>query len=349
MVHRIELAGGRAIGYSSRWVRTRRLAEATGTRPPRGTAQPIDGPANAHVIWHAGRILALDHSGLPHRLTPGLGTVCVEDFDAMLTSPMCAHPKVDPVTGAMAFFGYDPFGPPFLRYHELDATGGAVHSTAIAVPAGTTGPHDFGVTATRIAIVDEAGARIGLLRRGGGGEDIRWFGVDPVEVLHVMNAYDEGAGVVLDLCCRPGPTEAVRLERWTVGPARVQVGQLDDRIVDFPRVDPSLTGQPYRYGYCVEVGPGGLVRYDLVRDEATVRRFGPGQLPGEPVFVRAPDGRADDEGWVLTVVHNAHQDRSDLVILDASAFAGPPEAIVHLPAALPGEGHGSWLPVAVYR
>ena len=41
----------------------------------------------------------------------------------MLTSPMTAHPHVDPDTGGLAFFGYDVFGPPFLRYHELDAAG----------------------------------------------------------------------------------------------------------------------------------------------------------------------------------------------------------------------------------
>src|SRR5271154_1829328 len=78
MVHAIELAGGRAVSYRNRFVRTRRLAKAIGTRPPAGPREAIDGPANTHVIWHAGRLLALVESGFPHRLTTDLETVCVE-------------------------------------------------------------------------------------------------------------------------------------------------------------------------------------------------------------------------------------------------------------------------------
>ncbi len=65
MVHAISLAGGRATGYRNRWVRTRALAAKTGTPPPRGPGEPIDGWANTHVIRHAGTTLALVESGLP--------------------------------------------------------------------------------------------------------------------------------------------------------------------------------------------------------------------------------------------------------------------------------------------
>ena len=51
--------------------------------------------------------------------------------------------------------------------------------------------------------------------------------------------------------------------------------------------------------------------------------------------MRAADGRAEDEGWVLSVVYDAARDASDLVILDATSFAGPPVATVHLPARVP--------------
>ena len=51
--------------------------------------------------------------------------------------------------------------------------------------------------------------------------------------------------------------------------------------------------------------------------------------------MRAADGRGEDEGWVLSVVYDAARDASDLVILDATSFAGPPVATVHLPARVP--------------
>jgi carotenoid cleavage dioxygenase len=62
------------------------------------------------------------------------------------------------------------------------------------------------------------------------------------------------------------------------------------------------------------------------------------------VFVRAADGRGEDVGWVLTVVDDATTGRSDLVVLDATSFAGPPVATVHLPARVPQGFHGSWVP-----
>ncbi len=397
MVHAVELRDGRAVAYRNRWVRTRKLAAETGSRPPRGPAEPVDGPANTHVLWHGGRLLALVESGFPHRLAVGdLSTLAVEDFDGALASPMTAHPHVDPDTGGMAFFGYDVFGPPYLRYHELDATGTLVHTTEVDLPQATM-QHDVGVTATRVAFLDlpvafdpdaaargaalpfswqpEAGARVGVLERGDVGTAVRWVSTDPCYVFHVVNAFDDGPAVVLDVCRYDRMFDTgdggligsglATLERWRVDPVAgtLDATPLDDRTVELPRVDDTLAGRAYRYAYCVETGreggPGGsggadtfeaLVRYDLRRDLAARWCPGPGMSPGEPVFVRDPDGRADDEGWVLSVVYDAARDASDVVVLDASSFdRRAPEAVVHLPCRVPFGFHGSWVPAAAYR
>jgi carotenoid cleavage dioxygenase len=199
--------------------------------------------------------------------------------------------------------------------------------------------------------------------RAGGNADIHWIGIDPLYVFHVLNAYDDGDTVVMDvvrydraLDTDPGGAFASgppALARWRLDLAtsRVSEQRLDDTPVEFPRIDAAVAGHPHRYGYCTRLGDSpehpeqlGLVKYDLVRDEAT--RFEPGdhRSPGEPVFVRAADGRGEDEGWILTVVYDAARDASDLVILDATSFAGPPVAIVHLPARVPFGFHGSWVP-----
>jgi carotenoid cleavage dioxygenase len=389
MVHAVELRGGMAVSYRNRWVRTRKLASEIGTMAPRGPSEPIDGPANTHVVFHAGRVLALVESGFPHRMTTDLRTERVEDFDGMLTSPMTAHPHRDPDSGGLAFFGYDPFGPPYLRYHELDASGLLVHSTELDIPRATM-QHDFGVTASRVAFLDlpvvfdvdlatsgqsmpftwqpDAGARVGILGRGEHGDNTTWIDIDPCYAFHVMNAFDDGDVVVLDVCRYermfdnpPGGllTSALpHLQRWRIDPAarRVSITDLDDRAVEFPRVDAVVAGRSYRYGYCVVASQDdtatdfiGLVRYDHQRDEAVEHRFGEGQSPGEPIFVRALDGNADDEGWVLTVVYDAARGASDVVILDASSIDGKPEAVIHLPARVPFGFHGSWVPIADYR
>jgi len=389
MIHCIELRDGVAVAYQNRFVRTRKLAGEIGTAPPRGPKEPIDGPANTHVVEHGGKILALVESGLPHRLSSDLDTLCVEDFDGALTSPMTAHPHVDPESGDMAFFGYDVFGPPFLRYHELSSGGELVHSTAVDVPQATM-QHDFGVTATRVVFMDlpvvfdldraaagdtlpftwrpEAGARIGVLGRGEDGANTTWIGIDPCYVFHVMNAFDDGSRIVMDVCryetmfdTAPGgfvSTSVSTLERWLIDPgaSRVKVTTTDDRAVEFPRIDDAHVGRPYRYGYCAEQTSidrtdtfSNLVRYDHQRDEALTHQFGEHLWCGEPVFVRAPDGRSDDEGWVLSVVYDATTDKSDLYILDASSFTAGPEAVIHLPVRVPYGFHGSWVPASRYR
>lgn len=384
MVHAVALSGGRAVGYRNRWVRTRRLAATLGTVGPKGPVEPIDGPANTHVIRHAGTTLALVESGLPHALSADLARARVHDFDGMLASPMCAHPKVDPDRGELVFFGIDPFGPPYLRTHVVDADGILVAGAEVALPRAVF-MHDAGLTATRMVLLDlpvvldptlaatgrpipfrwtpEAGARVGLLPRGDDGTAVRWIDVDPGYVFHVMNAYDDGEAVVLDVvrydaAFDTGPGGALSgslpsLHRWTVDPSasRVHEVRLDDTPVEFPRIDEARTGRPHRYGYCTVLGNrpeapsfGGLVKYDLVRDVAV--RYDPGghRAASEPVFVRAADGHGEDEGWVLTVVYDPERGASDLVVLDATSFRGPPVATVHLPARVPFGFHGSWVP-----
>jgi carotenoid cleavage dioxygenase len=291
---------------------------------------------------------------------------------------------VDPDTGELVFFGVDLFGPPFLRYHVVDAAGQLTATEDIGMPRATM-MHDFGVTATRAVFLDqpvvfdlalaaqgrslpfrwapEAGSRVGVLPRDGRGTDVAWVSMDPSYVFHVANAFDDGDRTVLDVVrydsvfdTAPGEVlsrSLPSLHRWTVDPTagRVREERLDDLPVEFPRIDPAVAGLPHRYCYAVRAGDvveepsfEGLVKYDLTRDESVRFDPGPGRHPGEPVFVRAADGAAEDEGWVLSMVFDAARGASDLVILDATSFAGPPVATVHLPARVPFGFHGSWIP-----
>jgi carotenoid cleavage dioxygenase len=91
--------------------------------------------------------------------------------------------------------------------------------------------------------------------------------------------------------------------------------------------------------------PGtAMVRYDAASGGSETISFGPGRAAGELVFVpRSPDA-AEDDGWYLTYVYDAASDRSELVVLDASAPSTEPVARVHLPARIPLGFHGNWVP-----
>jgi carotenoid cleavage dioxygenase len=398
MIHGLSLEGGTAR-YRNRWVRTLGLEEerAAGRAlfgginnfvlPDGELFTKMGGPfknaANTHVIEHAGKVLALWEGGFPHELTRDLDTVGLWDFCGALVGPMTAHPKIDPVTGEMLFFGYSQF-PPYLRFHVADAQGTITRSDDIDLPAGVM-IHDFAVTDEHALFLDapavfnleavmngepaigwkpENGCRIGVLPRAGTIDDLRWYEVEPCFVFHFMNAHADGDRITIDAARHArlnmpgdivdGNAAAPVLARFTVdtatGTARCE--QLDDRPIEFPRVDDRRAGLANRYGYCPS-GPldGGdspvfdrVLRYDLATGACEEHRFGPGRSVGEAVFAADPDGTAEDDGWLLAFVHDANEDRSDFVVLDARDLTADPVAIVHLPRRVPHGFHGSWLP-----
>ena len=253
MVHGVSIKDGRAEWYRNRWVRTPRVEELLGL-PAAGVSpnQPRQqGSGNVNVIGHGGRILALPEVGLPWELDGDLNTVGQYDFGGALASNMTAHPKIDPVTGELVFFGYD-FGPVSLRYHTADRAGNLIRTVDINKPAPTM-MHDFGVTATRVVFMDlpvvfdremamkgsglpfhwreDVPARLGLLRRDAATDDVQWLEIDPCFVYHPLNAFDDGDDIIFDVVRHDrtfvdGQLDGggeTRLERWTIDPARERV------------------------------------------------------------------------------------------------------------------------------
>ncbi|WNG41499.1 carotenoid oxygenase family protein [Archangium violaceum] len=291
MLHGIRLQEGRAEAYRNRWVRTPALQGAPymTERGPDYTAHS----AGTHAISHAGRILALNEAGLPFQVTPELDTVGVFDFAGKLTTPMTAHPKIDPRTGELHFFGYGPF-PPYLTYYVASPQGDIIRAEVVP-GAGPSLMHDFAITQRHIVwfdmpvvfdMNDTSGmpytwndnypARIGIMSRASGA--VRWFEVDPLYVLHVTNAYDDAEGrVILDAPAfdragwvrstawwagradrGPSLLNGASHRRWTIDPQKgvISTQTVDDLIVEFPTVSPAVVGQPFRYGYALAL-PGG--------------------------------------------------------------------------------------------
>ncbi len=190
----------------------------------------IKNTANTHVIRHAHRILALMEGCPPTEVTAALETVGEWDFDGALEGPMTAHPKLDPVSGELVFFGYSP-RPPHLRLHVADASGALVASEPLTLP-GPVMIHDVAVTERHVVVFDLPavfdldaflagggavswrpghGARIGVVPRaaigtGTADDAVTWTEVDPFYVFHFLNAHDvvdpdgTATGVVVDGC-----------------------------------------------------------------------------------------------------------------------------------------------------
>ncbi len=215
---------------------------------------------------------------------------------------------------------------------------------------------------------DTYGARIGLLHRDRArqGEQPRWFEVDPCYVFHIMNAWDvtndDGSeSVFLDAGRHatmwrgsPDQFEPSYMWRWRFDLANgnVHEEQLDDRSHAFPRIDDRRTGLANRYGWAVAPrlgsdaegmeAPTGIVKYDLATGAIAHHDFGAGVSSGEPVFVPASDAAGEDDGYLVTYIHDAATATSSFVVLDAADMAAPAIATVDLPQRVPAGFHGSW-------
>ncbi len=298
MVHGVRLDGEGAASYSNRWVRSQGLSHErergkavfgglSEFAMPDAEALEASGfyknTANTNIIRHADRYLALMEGSHPTEITRELATVGEYDFDGRLEGPMTAHPKFDPDTGEMLFFGYSPF-PPFLRFHTVSAEGELTHSTEVPIGRSVM-MHDFVTTPNHVVFFDlpalfdgealmsggaaiswrpDQGARIGVMARGAQASDMIWIHVDPFFVFHFMNAWEDDAGRLVVHGCRaatmptsfgdePTPEGDIRpfLWQWTIDLATGTVtdAQLDDRTGDFPRINDARNGKPYRFGY----------------------------------------------------------------------------------------------------
>jgi carotenoid cleavage dioxygenase-like enzyme len=377
MIHGVRIERGKAAWYRNRWVRTDSFENPFPLYNADGTRNLHASVANTHVVNHAGKTLALVESSLPYEITNDLKTVGAYDFGGKLVDSMTAHPKICPTTGELHFFGYGNIFTPHVTYHRADADGELIVNRPLEVPA-LTMMHDFAMTAEHIVFMDlpvvfklematsgaardmpyrwddDYGARLGVLRRSDPFGEVKWFDIDPCYVFHVANAYDDDNSIVVQAVRYPelwrgtsGFETDGQLWNWTIdlSTGTVAERQLDDRAVEFPRIDDRLAG--LRARYAVSVGDNGLVRYDLESGGAVEHTFGtqrsPGQ-PGEAVFVPSTTGAADESsGWYLGYVYDPERDGSDLVIIDASDFSAAPVARIQLPQRVPHGFHGNWI------
>jgi carotenoid cleavage dioxygenase-like enzyme len=79
---------------------------------------------------------------------------------------------------------------------------------------------------------------------------------------------------------------------------------------------------------------GGAVKYDHQTGQATTFLYGGDEFGGEPFFQpRGHPGDAEDDGFLLTFVHNEETGKSGLVVIDAKTMTLITR--VHIPTRVP--------------
>ena len=391
MLHGVTISDGKA-SYRNRYIRTRgfQIEREAGKAVWTGLLEPpqMDNPygpskntANTALVWHAGQLLALWEGGEPHAIAPELDTIGSKNYGGKLASAFTAHPKVDPATGEMMFFGYSIGQPPYLHYSLVSATGDLVETVPIDLPVGVM-MHDFAITEHYTVFMDlpltfrlermqrgesalmferDRPSRFGIVPRHGDNSSVRWFEGPACYAFHTLNAYEEGDEVVL-IACRMNSTSVLtaqddpdgnipRLHQWrfNLKSGTMKETMLDDTASEFPRVNEAYLGRKTRYGYAAKTAPApmprfeGVIKYDFERGTSATHGYGTGRYGGEAVFVPRPDATAEDDGWLVSFVHDEESDTSELVIINAQEMNAEPIARVMMPQRVPYGFHGTWI------
>ncbi|WP_254606323.1 carotenoid oxygenase family protein [Sphingomonas bacterium] len=388
MVHGLALKNGQALWYRNRWIRSTAVSEALNEAPAPGPRKGRSDTVNTNVVAIGGRTWALVEAGAnPVELTDTLETVAHNAFDGTLDGSFTAHPHRDHLTGEHHAIAYEGAVPNEVRYVVISAEGAVTRELSIPVEHGPA-IHDCSFTQSQVLIYDlpvtlspaairaamaggerfvyrwnpEHRARVGLLPRAGGADDIVWCDVEPCYIFHAANAYDLPDGRVVAhvvayddyfIDSQPDPDATGRLERWTIDPATCSVERIvvDACSQEFPTTDERRNGLANRYAFTMEVGPGGienyrgtrLYRHDLETGGKQAHDFGADRHPGEFVFTPRDVDAAEGDGWLMGLVVNRADETTDLAIIDTADFTGPPVAQIRIPHRVPAGFHGNWI------
>ena len=218
-------------------------------------------------------------------------------------------------------------------------------------------------------------SRFAVIPRHGKASDVRWFTARPAYMLHVVNAWEDGTEVVmvgtpyrmhLD---DAGRIDARRLERTINQRQRdfllyewrfdLATGQTRERVIDdvlnteFPVINSAYQGRPNRWTYNIVFPPGGreeprfpgLVKYDLHTGGYIAYSAGPRCFYNEPGFAPRDDPRSEDDGYLVSLVWNPVDVRSEIQVFDCrgARMAEGPVARVLLPRRVPNGFHATYV------
>lgn len=376
MAHGLRLREGKPEWYRNRWIVCDDIAARRGRAPlPRPPDRSPQGSPNTNILAMGGRTYAVMESGrLLVELTNELESVAWSTLDGTLPHGFSAHPKADPITGELHVLTYE-VGLAEVSYLVVNRQGLArtlanipaphcplVHDTAfteryvILLDLPVVYDPDLAGKGFRFSWTDTRAPRIGLIPRNGDLSGMRWIEAPPdCYVFHVMNAFDDGSDVVMDVV-RHGRlfhrSEKVApdgvLVRWRLDlqSGRTSQTTLFARDCEYPRFNDAKGGLRYRFGYTAgsPFSTGPLYKHDVFSGETSVHDFGPGRCALEPVFVARQGAVAEDDGFVMTYLYDQRRDASDVVILNALRFEDEPLAVIHLPVRVPYGFHGNWVP-----
>jgi carotenoid cleavage dioxygenase-like enzyme len=394
MLHGIWIDDDGSVRYRNRivWTPQLRLEQRAGKALWAGLMTPyLPGPdvvpaqfANdfkpapfINIVHHGGRWLALSEVDPPWEVSSDLEVTDTSPFTWGGAIPgMCAHPRIDPLTGEMVLFRYN-LEEPYLMWASIAADGTVSHQPDPVDVDGSYMIHDFVLTSRYVVLFvapaqfdlpallsgegpplawnSDKPVRIAVIPRDGTSEDVRWIETDPFWAYHFANGYDDGEEIVVDfsrfgyfaLGPAPDQTGAVTRAHIDAAAGTVKLDTFDDRITEFPCIDNRLQTLPHRYVNVsaktegMSVGEYNLLlRVDTLH--GTVADWNSGRKVFDEIVFAPAEGGNHEQGYYTTFRTDLDTLQSDWIVLDADDISAGPVATVDLPFRVPAGLHGNW-------
>ena len=179
--------------------------------------------------------------------------------------------------------------------------------------------------------------------------------------LHHVNAYEQDGNIIIDLIAHQNPTitkafayenlcnpqmtiPAAYLKRFTIN---LQEGVVSEckffpHNIELPNINPNVLMHPYRYMYAT-FSERGFAQHISKLDLHTKHHHQwhePGTYPTEAVFVPRPGAKDEDDGVLLSIILDAVEKKSFLLVLDARNLKELARAYV--PHAIPFTVHSKF-------
>jgi len=397
------------VHFRNRYVRTPKYVAETeaqailyrgfGTQIPGGLRanflkMPAN-PANTSVIYHGGKLLALNEGGHPWAVDPGtLETIGEFDYDGMLSraNVFSAHGKVHRRTGdyinfgaGLAGFGWR--GPQAcINIYRIDPQGRMVDKGQIPL---TTFPfcHDFALTDRYALFFINSIVFGGMLNvilgrnsisdqvvfdRGqpmrilvvdlGTLTTVKTFETDPGAIIHFGNAFEQGDEIVVDgmyaddfeanrtltdVFNPSGRFGGGTFNRYRLNLANgdLHSEQVSEHESEFPSYNIARSGQPYQACYTAcSIDNGANSFFNAIQKVcfdggSTLVTLPPGYYGSEPMFAPSTEARKEDDGYLLEVVYNAFEHKSELQIYRSEDVTDQ-VCCLHLGHHVPHQFHG---------
>jgi carotenoid cleavage dioxygenase len=205
---------------------------------------------------------------------------------------------------------------------------------------------------------------VAIVPRRGTPDEIRWFRGPACSAGHMMNAFNDGDMLHLDLCLYegncfpffpaydgsphvPAPPLLSRMS-FNLADSRdtFERKPLGKMFSEMPQIDERLNGKPYTYGYTISFEPpratSRLGKWNVQTGELVTWDPGEDSSVQETKFV--PYGPGEEDGYLIVPVNRVAEMRSDIAILDAKDIAAGPIALIRMPTRIKASFHGQWVP-----